>query len=453
MSVDLWWLGADHGDDYATVVVRCTTDETVTVGCHGQDFTGNAASAVNDGVVKITVTGLTSGQRYAYTINGAPGGTLRTKRQAGTYWIATGSCWDKGRACLLSKKILTEYDIDLFVALGDFPYTNWTMNNWGESTTDVTSSLSNNQNQTLYFAHHRQARKIRGVKQLIRSVPFLYMPDDHEYPYDNACPPDSDGGASHLLWRSGVTGASSGTYAEFQSAWGAATAAIDAYCVGNPENSDAGIDADDKYVRFTLGPLELFLLDCCRYRTAHNATDNASKTMLGASQENWAKTKVPASTAPFKMIINGKQWFKGGPNGDTWAFNPGYTTERNELMWEWRDTTGLFCVAGDQHLYSDQWVTDGDLGVGYPAFSCLVGCPTSVDNNPISVTGYETGVRTKLNGYPSAISAAQDNVMALFKITDTRVDRYLLSLRRELIHCGYIEAGSNQVQYPQQRFG
>lgn len=453
MSVDLWWLGADYGDDYATVVVRCTADEMVTVGCHGQEFTGNSVSAINDGVVKIAVTGLSAGQKYNYTVNGVAGGTLRTKRQSGPWWVASGSCWNNLKGCVLSRRLLADYDIDLFIALGDLPYTNTSSPEFGESTTDVTSSLANNQNQALYMAHHRQSRKINGLQELIRSTPFLYMPDDHEYPFDNGCPPDSDGGASHLLWRAGVTGAGAGTYAEFQAAWAASLAAIDAYSTGNPENTDAGIDGDAKYTRFTLGPVEVFLLDCCRYRTAYNAADGAGKTMLGAAQETWAKNKVPVSVSTWKMIVNGKQFFTGGGNTDTWSFSPGYTTERNELLWEWRNTVGLFCVAGDQHLYSDQWIAADDLGAGYPAYSCLVGCPTSVPLNTNGVTGYYAGVRKKVNGYASATTAQQDNVMALFRITETRVDRYLMSLRRGLIPCGYIEAGSNQVKYPQQRFG
>lgn len=451
MSVDLWWLGADYGDDYATVVVRCTTDETVTVGCDGRNFTANALSATSNGVVKITITGLTPGHKYPYTINGGEGGMLRTKRQTGPWYIASGSCWSKVRRDDLAERLLAGYDLDLFIAFGDLPYTDWASTEWGETTLSThgsSSTLAANIDPANYMAHHRQARKIPGLKELIRNVPFLYMPDDHEYCYDNGCPPDGDGGPSHLLWQASVVGAS--LYADFVTAWDASLAAIDAYTIGNPVNTDAGIDADAKYSRMNIGPLEIITIDCCRYRTAYNAADNASKTMLGPNQEVWAKDAVPASTSIWKLIGSGKQFFKGGGNTDTWTV---FTTERNEMFYAWRNVTGMLCLAGDQHLWSDQFIAADELGAGYPAFSCLVGCPTSVELNPTGATGYPVGVVSKVNGYSGVTNVIRDNVVAVLKITEARIDRFLLSTQRGVMPMGYIEAGSNQVQYPQTRFG
>lgn len=53
----------------------------------------------------------------------------------------------------------------------------------------------------------------------------------------------------------------------------------------------------------------------------------------------------------------------------------------------------------------------------------------------------------------SATTVERDSVVALLRVTDDKVYRYHLSARRGLIPRGYIEAGSNQVTYPQQRFG
>lgn len=450
MSVTDWWLGVPTTDETAVVVCRSDSTGPVTITYAGQPFTGIADTSINDGVVAIEITGVAD-TRQPYLVDGVAGGTLRARKGSGPWYVASGSCWQRDRHDGLAMKLLEEYDLDLYVALGDFPYANsGHANLYGISSTGVTGSLAANQNATFYLEHHRQTRRVPGIKDLMRSVPFLYMPDDHEYPYDNACPPDSNGGASHLLWRAGVTGAGAGTYAEFQAAWAAATSAIDAYCTGNPANPDAGIDADAQYTRFKLGPMEIFLLDACRYRTAYNATDDASKTMLGANQKAWAKAKLPASTASFKAIFGGKQFFQGGGNGDTWL---AYVTERNELLYGWRNVVGMFAVSGDQHYASDQYVEADALGAGYPAFSCLVGCPTNVNLNPTSVTGYPVGIAWKLSGRYVQDPHPQENVVALLKVEDAKVSRFLYSSCRGLIHRGYIEAGSNQVQYPQQRFG
>lgn len=451
MSVSLWWLGADHGADYATVVVRCDATETVTVGCDGRTFTGAADINVNDGVVVVTVTGLTAGTQYAYTVNGTVGGTLRTKKASGEFWLAFGSCWNKARRDVLAEVLLADYDIDLAVLLGDLPYTDSASSLWGETTLathGTTGTVAACIDPDNYLAHHRQARKIPGVRELIRSVPTLYMPDDHEYCYDNACPPNGNGNASHVLWQAGVPSASA--YADFLTAWDACLAAIDAYRAGNPANSDAGIDADAGYTRLTIGPAEIFLIDCCRYRTPYTATDDASKTMLAAAQKAWLIAAVTSSTATFKIIASGKQLFAGGGNTDTWVPsgpNPGYITERNEILYALRNVTGMLWVAGDLHLWSDQWVVADELGAGYPAVSCLVACPTNVDLDPSGIAGYSTGVRSKVNGYPLTTACAQENVYGLLKVTADRVERYHLSSLHGLRSRGYVDADSNQVQY------
>lgn len=447
MAVTDWWLG-EPGANSATVVCRSDTTATVSVGCNGGTFTGEADTAVSDGIVAIPVTGLTPGQEYAYTIDGAAGGTLNGKKASGDLWIAIGSCWLKTVGDPLANVLLRDHDIDLYMALGDFPYCNSALTEYGETTVSVEAAMANGKSAAVYNAHHRQQRRIPGMKELMRSVPLWYMPDDHEYPFNDACPTWLAG------YQSVVGGAGAATQTDLDEAWAASRSAIKAYQTGF--NRAVTADADAIYGSYRLGNTEIFLLDCCNYRSPIIDTDNASKTMLGATQKAWLIAAVAASTATFKMIVSGKQLFKSGGNTDTWnasGANLGYETEKMEILYALRTVTGMFFVAGDQHLWSDQWVAAGDLGVGYPAVSCLVGCPTTVAVNTTGVAGYLTGVRSKQNGYHATTNVAQENVVALLRITADRVYRYHLSIQRGLISRGYIDAGSNQVQYPQMRFG
>lgn len=452
MAVNRWWLG-EPTETTAKVVCRSNATATVTVGCNGQTFTGAADSAVQDGIVEIAVTGLAANQSYPYTIDGAAAGTLKTKKTTGDVWIATGSCWHADRPDVIAMQLLADYDLDLYVALGDFPYANTTFTRDGETGTNVESSMAAGKSVANYYKQHRIFRHITGMRELMASVPFMYMPDDHEYPFNDGCP----------TWLAGyqatVTGAGAATQTDLDEAWTASRTASEAYGKGwttGFNSSAATVDADALYGSYKIGPVEVFMLDCCNYRSPIIAADNASKTMLGAAQKARFIDAVTSSTATFKFVAIPKQLFKGGGNTDTWnpnGSNLGYMTERNEILYALRNVTGLLFAAGDQHLWSDQWVEADDLGAGYPAVSCLVGCPTSVDLNTTGVLGYETGVRSKVNGYPAATSVPRDAVCAVFRFTDSKAYRYLLSMRRGLIPCGYIDAGSNQVQYPQMRFG
>jgi len=447
MAVTHWWLGAATATT-ATVVCRSNSTATVTVACNGGTFTGSANTGTKDGIVAVTVTGLSADSQYAYTIDGAVGGTLKTQPASGDVWIATGSCWHGDRRDVLADIVRQQYDLDLYIALGDFPYCETTYTQGGETGVSVAASVANSKDSSLYYKQHRIFRLIPGIKELMRNVPFMYMADDHEYPMDDA-------GPTYLTqYQAEVTGAGAALQADLDAAWTAARTAIAAYSTGFTPAS--GYDSDALYGTYSLPNVDVFLIDCINYRSSPTATDNASKTMLGTNQKTWLLAAVAASSKPFKLIATGKQLFKGGGNTDTFVpvgVNLGYLTERNEILYGLRNVTGVLWVAGDQHLWSDQWVAADVIGAGYPAVNCLCACPTSVDLNTTGVAGYDTGVRSKVNGYPQATSVLRDAVVGLFRFSEDRAYRYLYSMRRGLIPCGYVEAGSNAVSYSATRVG
>lgn len=449
MSVTHWWLG-EATSTSATVVCRSNATASVSVTVGGQTFTGAADTSVKDGIVAVSCTGLAPGTRYNYQIDGVAGGTLKTQDAAPTEaLIVSGSCWAKAREDVLGYKVL-EMKPDLMLALGDWPYCNTTSTLWGESTVKVTDSVANGQDVDIYYAHHRQQRAVPGSKDLIREVPLLYMADDHEWPFDNARKLDLTG------YRADVVGAGAATQGDLDIAWAASAAASEAYSTGFTFGFTSDVtpaDSDAVYASYKIGELiEVFLIDCIKYADTVQTADTASKTMLGAAQKARLIDAVTQSTATWKLIASGKQFFKGGPNTDTWnanGINTGYETEKAEIIAALADVTGLLVVAGDQHLPTDQWVSADALGAGMPAISCLVGCPSGVDFNATEIATYETGVRTKF-GHPTD---ARDNAVAVFRFTPTRAYRYLMTTRLGMISCGYINAGSNQVQYQRVRIG
>lgn len=452
MTVTQWWLG-EPTETTATLSCRSNATAAVTVGCNGQLYTAAADTSVNDGVVHITVTGLLPDRRYPYTIDGVEAGTLRTKKTSGEVWISSGSCWSSDRADILGHRLLKDFDIDLFIALGDFPYANTQKNSFGENCVDVESSVAAGKVFANYTAHHRQVRNMPGVRELMQSVPFMYMPDDHEYPFNNAAKTD-------LTNYQSVVGAESATQDDLDEAWAVSKSAIDAYTLGCWTvgfNSDAAtVDTDAIYGSYRIGHVEVFLIDCINYRDPPSDVDSESKTMIGAAQKARLINAVTNSTATFKLIASGKGFWQGVGNDDSWGPDGaglGYQIEREEILYALRNVTGLLSVAGDQHGWSDQQIAVGELGEGYPAFSCLVGCPTGVGLFPTMPEGYTTAIKQKVNGYPSATMGRDDNVVTVLRFTADRVYRYLLSTNTGLISCGHIDAGSNQVQYQRTRIG
>jgi alkaline phosphatase D len=171
-----------------------------------------------------------------------------------------------------------------------------------------------------YYAKYRDQWGEAFFRQFTAQAPNLMMWDDHEITND---------------WSSGQTG----RYLQ-------ARPAFDAYQGGhNPPPRVAG----GTYFALRAGPADLYVLDTRSFRSPNSATDNASKTMLGATQKADLKAWLAASTAPFKFIASSVPFNDFATTGnDSWR---GFTTERGELLRYIRDNRigGVVLVSGDQH--------------------------------------------------------------------------------------------------------
>jgi hypothetical protein len=106
-----------------------------------------------------------------------------------------------------------------------------------------------------------------------------------------------------------------------------------------------------RYRRWRWGAhLECFLLDCRRFRSANNALDDASKTMLGAEQHQWLIDGVTSSAATFKLILTSIP-LDYGTGDDHWA---SFTTERDAMLAALVGTPGVLFASGDQHWFAAQ---------------------------------------------------------------------------------------------------
>lgn len=459
MAIADVWHGANTT---TTVILVCRGDvngETLTVTCNGSTFTGVVDTAVYSGFIKITVTGLSAGTRYPYSVVGSSGeaitGTCQTKKASGQDVIIYSSCYDKHNPQILGKLRKWIEDTgnhpDVIIFGGDFPYAdgNGKTDN-GVTTIPAKGSIAASQNAANMNLHHIQMRRYKNVQYFMRNYPCRYMPDDHEWGFDDAA-------NSLTAYRAGVTGAGAATAGDLALCWAAMLSGAQCGTLINPTNSDSPIDATALYFRESFLHTEMFVTDCMQHRSDPADADGPGKVMLGATQRAWLADKITNSSKTFKLWVSGKQFWKGGTNSDAYSYlgagNPGY---QNELALTLQgclpSSKGLLAVAGDQHVPTDQQVAANYMGGTHQEISCLVACPAGVDLN-------DTGVATPAaeivwRGYtaPGGTTADKDyHVMGVFIADADKIERYLLTSDRGLVSMGYIEVGSNAVQHKRVR--
>lgn len=424
MAITFWWLG--HATTTAAkVCVRGENNGTVTVACNGQNFTGTVDTAVNDGVTVVDVTGLSPNFTYPLTITDAAAatatGNLKTMPLTGGK-VAFTSCWDRTRSLDDLVQNVLDFGAHAMQQQGDYIYCGVALTNYNGETTTVVNTSSTAAN---YANHWRQTKRKTDMRLLETSIPSYYTFDDHEFGGDNW-------DHSVTQAQTGLNVASGGTQAEVDNSWWVARQAAAWYHAGNPANGSAlaiaekppaaggAIPASNypiNYYNYRVGDIEVFAIDCISYRSILTATDNGSKTMLGANQKAWLKAALDASTAKFKIIASGKTTYfaNSGGTGDDWTK---YTTERDELIQYINANAsgklrGVVWIAGDAHA----------AFVAYdPAkrHICMCANPAGVDHLA-QTAAYQTKVIWKEQGK----SASNTSPQGLFGLAEA-FDGYLV---------------------------
>lgn len=249
----------------------------------------------NDDVWTFSLSGLTVDTEYHWSIVGwSEQGRFRTAPTAGSqasFTVTAASCAGSppGGSDAEYQGPGDTSNTPAWARIEDrLPLLHVNMGDWGYP--DITSGLAADyrQNYRDNAANARQA-------SLWRSVPFVYTWSDHDYS-------DAD---------------SDGTYAGKAGAQTAYRDYVPSY------SSLPGSGAT--YQNFSIGRTEWFLLDTYSEASARGAVDNSSKTMLGATQKQWLKDGISASTAEVLVICVNWPWNEPGGWG-------AYSTEREELV-------------------------------------------------------------------------------------------------------------------------
>lgn len=373
MAISFWWLG--HATTAtARVLVRGTTNGTVTVSGSFGSASATLDTAVNDGVVVLNLSGLAPNTSYPITITDSSGasevGAVKTMPSIGGK-VAFISCDERVRSLTDLAQNIIATGANAVVHEGDYVYVSANLTNYNLETCASVAAAPGTAGNTVanYATHWRQCKRKQDKRLLETSIPHLYMFDDHEVGGDNwdhsvkqaqnggtgpnVAPGDTDTGGL------GLNGS-----AQTDSSWWLARQAAGYYMAGNPapdpglapekpQGAQAGTPASQYpvcYYRFTVGDMEVFHIDCFSYKSFNLATDNASKTMLGAIQKAWLKAALLSSTAAFKVIGSGKTTYKAtsGGTGDDWNV---FSTERDELIdyINAQGIKGVVWMCGDAH--------------------------------------------------------------------------------------------------------
>ena len=97
------------------------------------------------------------------------------------------------------------------------------------------------------------------------------------------------------------------------------------------------------------GDVDFFLLDDRFYRDDGKNPDQPEKSMFGKDQLSWLKNALLASTASFKIVAGGSQFFDAQPDAEGWHHFP----QEREAFLKWFRSAkpkGVLFLSGDRHL-------------------------------------------------------------------------------------------------------
>lgn len=309
-SVRVWARGTHPSELRAQYRVAGTTAWTTT-----QPVTFNPAL---DHTAVLSLTGLTVRTTYDYrlvtgcAVDPLTTGRFRTLPAAGTpsrTRFVYGADFQHpsvflGRSFSVLDHVAA-YDSDFAIFGGDQMYADF-----GTPATTLAG----------YLGKYRENWSQTHFRRFVGNRPTFVMWDDHEIAND---------------WSAGAA-----------APYPAARAAFDAYQRGH---STTPVTPGALYYTFRAGQADFFVLDVRSHRSLNGAVDNASKTMLGATQKAALKTWLSQSTGAFKLIVTAVPFNEFGTTGsDSWS---GFRTERAEIFQYIRDQAipGVVLVAGDQH--------------------------------------------------------------------------------------------------------
>ena len=341
ITVDWAWVG-NVDTDSASLKARATDGSALTLrystdaGLAG--YTTVAGTEGSDDVFSFDLSGLTANTRYYYGFTGSDVlGTFRTfPSGAASFTVAAGSCAGAGGGEFEVGDVanpptfdrIVDRDPILFIHLGDRGYP--------DIATDSDAAFRANYNANMDMSRQHA---------LHLAMPVAYHWSDHDFGTDNAIGTATSKPAAQAVYREHVPH------------WPLP-------------------DSDAIYQKFTIGRVLFILLDVHSERSSNSATDNSSKTMLGATQKQWLKDTVSAATEKVIVIGLNTPWHSGNSSNPAW---PQFSAERTELI-DYFDSEGvtskIIGLFGDHHFCAADDGTNSPGGIPVFGFAPLDGSIT-----------------------------------------------------------------------------
>jgi alkaline phosphatase D len=240
--------------------------------------------------------------------------------------------------------------------------------------------------------YHRYLRDMPGLRSILSSIPTYGIWDDHDFGPNN-----SD---RTFKWRE---------------------LSLDLFKKYWPNPAAGTATTEGAFYSFKIADVEFFMLDDRYHRDPNDAPDRT--TMLGEGQLAWFKKQLKASTATFKVIVNGHTTtIDRGDRAEYWA---NFGNEREEFLnWMFTENIdGVFFISGDWHVGSLSRIDFSKEG--YPLYE-LISSNAGVhsveaDNDQYSYNRQTTGHNRRFEG--PIINDIQDYNFGLLEFSGTRENR------------------------------
>lgn len=302
-----------------------------------------------DGIAKFSATGLEADKQHYCALeidhrlrvrkhnDIAPFKTPNASSPASFKFAFAGDVRSGSRAEVVYDSIIAQEPL-FFVHMGDRHYQN-----------------INTNTPSLFREAYDQVMENPAVRRLHRNVPVIYIWDDHDYGANDSFGTSPSHDAACEVYRERVPHL--------------------------PLEEDA-LNTDPIYHSFKIGRIVFLVTDLRSEASDKAATDNGSKTMMGATQKTWFKGVLSDVANADCLFVWVCSRVVGGPTSvgaDHWG---GFTTERTEL-WDYIQTNcpGRVCIlSADEHMLAIDDGTNHDfVTAGSEPIPCFQAAPLDQD--------------------------------------------------------------------------
>jgi hypothetical protein len=325
-----------------TARLAVSTSSAMTSPTYGTSQTVDA-----NGYAKLPAPSLSASTTYFYGVsinNGSASnlGSFKTFPASGTqtsFTFGFASCANADSAAL---PLLRNRNPAFFLHMGDLGYF--------DITTNTPASFRSAIDGVMQRTNH---------KPFFTNIPTAYTWSDHDWAANDSNGTAASGPAAQSVYRQVV-----------------------------PHYTLGSSDGQGIYQTFVYGRVRFILTDLRSYKSAQSATDNSSKTMMGATQKTWFKNLITSSTEQAIVWVCELPWIQTTTAGeDQWG---GYNTERQELA-TYISGSGkhVVIVSGDMHALGFDSGTNSAGGI--PVFQAApLHQAASVKGGPYSGGTYPT---------------------------------------------------------------